>query len=48
MRAEVDRGAYPLGVKVSRLARGLPVAADLEFADEMTLTRALEHRQTLS
>jgi recombination protein RecR len=37
----------PLGLKVTRLARGLPVGADLEFADEVTLTRALENRQTL-
>jgi recombination protein RecR len=38
----------PLGVKVTRLARGLPVGADLEFADEVTLTRALENRQALN
>lgn len=38
----------PLGIRVSRLARGLPVGADLEFADEVTLTRALENRQSLS
>jgi recombination protein RecR len=35
----------PLGVKVTRLARGLPVGGDLEYADEVTLTRALENRQ---
>jgi recombination protein RecR len=34
----------PLGVKVTRIARGLPVGGDLEFADEATLTRALEGR----
>jgi len=34
----------PLGVKVTRLARGIPVGGDLEFADEATLTRALEGR----
>jgi len=38
----------PLGVKVTRLARGLPVGADLEYADEITLTRALEGRTTYS
>ena len=38
----------PLGIRVTRLARGLPVGADLEFADEVTLTRALENRQTLN
>lgn len=41
----IERLIAPLGVRVSRLARGLPVGADLEFADEMTLTRALENRQ---
>jgi recombination protein RecR len=35
----------PLGVRVTRLARGLPVGADLEYADEVTLARALENRQ---
>lgn len=37
----------PLGVRVSRLARGIPIGGDLEFADEATLTRALEGRVTL-
>jgi recombination protein RecR len=37
----------PLGVKVTRIARGIPVGGDLEFADEATLTRALEGRITL-
>ena len=35
----------PLGVKVTRLARGLPVGGDLEYADEVTLGRALEGRR---
>lgn len=43
----LERLISPLGVRVSRLARGLPVGADLEFADEVTLTRALENRQTM-
>jgi recombination protein RecR len=34
----------PLGVKVSRLARGIPVGGNLEYADEATLSRALEGR----
>jgi recombination protein RecR len=34
----------PLGVKVTRLARGIPVGGNLEFADEATLSRALEGR----
>jgi len=37
----------PLGVKVTRLARGIPVGGNLEFADEATLSRALEGRITL-
>lgn len=35
----------PSGVKVSRLARGLPVGGDLEYADQITLGRALQERQ---
>ena len=35
----------PLGVKVTRLAYGVPVGADLEFADSETLARALEGRR---
>jgi recombination protein RecR len=37
----------PLGVKVSRLARGLPIGGDLEFADEATIGRAVVGRITL-
>lgn len=37
----------PLGIKVTRIARGLPVGGDLEFADEATLSRALEGRVIL-
>ncbi len=35
----------PLGIKISRPARGLPVGGDLEYADEVTLGRAMEGRQ---
>lgn len=35
----------PLGIKVSRLAYGIPVGADLEYADELTLSRALDGRK---
>jgi recombination protein RecR len=35
----------PLGVRVTRIARGLPVGGDLEYADEVTLARALEGRR---
>jgi recombination protein RecR len=41
----IARLISPLGVKVTRLARGLPVGADLEYADNVTLARALEGRQ---
>lgn len=37
----------PLGVKVTRIASGLPVGGDLEFADEVTLGRALECRREM-
>ena len=37
----------PLGVKVSRLARGLPIGGDLEYADEVTLARAIEGRRPM-
>jgi recombination protein RecR len=35
----------PMNVKVTRIARGLPVGSDLEYADAVTLTRAMEGRQ---
>jgi recombination protein RecR len=35
----------PLGIRVTRLARGLPAGADLEYADDVTLGRAMEFRQ---
>ena len=37
----------PLGIKVTRIASGLPVGGDLEFADEVTLGRALEGRREM-
>lgn len=37
----------PLGVQVTRLAYGLPIGGDLDYADEVTLSRALEGRRTL-
>lgn len=43
----ISRLIKPLGIKVSRLAYGVPVGADLEYADEITLTRAIEGRQVL-
>jgi recombination protein RecR len=41
----VQRLVEPLGVRVTRLARGLPSGADLEYTDDLTLARALEGRQ---
>lgn len=38
----------PMGIKVSRIASGLPVGGDLEYADELTLGRALEGRKILT
>ena len=37
----------PLGLRVTRIARGLPVGGDLEYADEVTLSRALEGRREM-
>jgi recombination protein RecR len=37
----------PLGVRVTRIARGLPVGGDLEYADEVTLAKALEGRKEM-
>ena len=42
---DISRLIKPLGVKVTRLAYGVPVGADLEYADEVTLFRALEGRR---
>ena len=40
----VSQLLQPLGINVTRIARGLPIGGDLEYADEATLTRALEGR----
>lgn len=45
--AYLARLIKPLGIEVTRLASGLPVGGDLEFADEVTLGRALEARRPL-
>lgn len=45
--AYLARLIKPLGVSVTRLASGLPVGGDLEFADEVTLGRAIEARRAL-
>lgn len=43
----LERLIKPLGIRMTRLARGLPVGGDLEYADEVTLMRALEGRGEL-
>ena len=43
----LSRLLKPLGPKVTRLAYGVPVGADLEYADEVTLTRAMEGRREI-
>jgi len=44
----ISRLLRPLGIKVTRLAYGIPVGADLEYADELTLLRALEGRREIT
>jgi recombination protein RecR len=44
----LSRLLSPLGIRVTRLARGLPVGGDLEYADDVTLARALEGRQEMA
>ncbi|MCL2737097.1 MAG: recombination mediator RecR [Propionibacteriaceae bacterium] len=44
----LSRLLAPLGVQISRLASGLPVGGDLEYADEITLGRAFEGRRTVT
>ena len=43
----IQRLISPLGIRVTRLARGLPFGGDLEYADAVTLSRALEGRQEM-
>jgi recombination protein RecR len=43
----LSRLITPLGIKVTRLARGLPFGSDMEYADEVTLTRAFEGRHEI-
>ncbi len=40
----ISRLVKPLGLKITRLAHGLPVGGDLEYADEVTLSKAMEYR----
>ncbi len=43
----LSRLTKPFGIKVTRIAHGLPVGGDLEYADEVTLSKALEGRRDL-
>ena len=43
----ISRLVKPSGIKVTRIAHGLPVGGDLEYADEVTLSKALEGRREL-
>lgn len=43
----IARLLKPFGVKVTRIAHGLPVGADIEYADEMTISKALENRRVI-
>ena len=43
----LSRLIKPLGIRVTRLALGLPVGGDLEYADEVTMAKAIEGRREL-
>ena len=43
----LSKSLKPLGARVTRIARGLPVGGDLEYADEVTLTRSFQGRQDI-
>lgn len=45
--AYISRLVKPVGIKISRIAHGLPVGGDLEYADEVTLSKALQGRREL-
>lgn len=43
----IGRLIKPLGIKVSRLAHGIPVGQEIEFADDITLSRAMAERKEI-
>ena len=45
--AYIARLAKPLGIRVTRIAHGVPVGSDLEYTDEVTLSKAMEGRREL-
>ena len=48
LKRPAERMLTPLGLRVSKLASGLPVGGDLEYADELTLGRAFEGRTAIA
>ena len=44
---DIEEIIKPIGIKVTRIAHGIPVGGDLEYTDEITLTKALEGRREL-
>ena len=45
--AYLSRLLKPIGIKVTRIAMGIPVGSDLEFADEVTMSKSLENRREM-
>ncbi|NLB33414.1 MAG: toprim domain-containing protein, partial [Tissierellia bacterium] len=43
----ISRLIKPMGIKVTRIAHGIPVGGDIEYADEVTLMRAMEGRREM-
>ncbi|MCL2867116.1 MAG: recombination protein RecR, partial [Clostridia bacterium] len=43
----IARLIHPMGIRVTRIAHGVPVGSDLEYADEVTLSKAMEGRREL-
>ena len=43
----ISRLLKPIGIRITRIAHGIPVGGDLEYADEVTLAKALEGRREL-
>ena len=43
----IARLIKPMGIKVTRIAHGLPIGGDLEYADEVTISKALEGRREI-
>ena len=44
----ISKLLQPMGIEVTRIAHGIPVGGDLEYADEVTLIKALEGRQKMN